>query len=122
MAVCLQSCGGRVEARQGLGPNADESFVADFRRWRRIEGSCATHMIAMETPHDVNMVTNTKRIGQRFQRAVGEPAFDPVAVILQQAQKARVVAFNVSTLVHGQLNMPAQAQKMTQSSIGLTAA
>lgn len=76
----------------------------------------------METPDDVDLIADAIGVGQLVQVASGDAALDAVAVVLQQAQEARTVAFDVRGPVHRDAQVPATLEEGAQQAIDIARA
>jgi hypothetical protein len=76
----------------------------------------------METPHEVLIIGDAKGIRQLAESPMGDAAFDPVTMIAQYTQKARVVALNVGAAVHRQAHQAAALQKAAQDGVDVRVA
>ncbi len=86
------------------------------------EGRFATHVVAVEAAYDVPLIADTEGIGELAQAAWRLPALAQVAVVAQQAQKARKVARDVGGIVNRQAQPAAAGKKGPQRGIGPGAA
>lgn len=100
-------------------PDGGEAMGGQVDRIRGRESGFATRVVAVKTAQYVQAVGDAEGIGELAQRARRLAAFHQVTVVAQQAQEARILAFYMSAVVHGEPQQSAAAQEAAQRGVGV---